>query len=80
LTRREEEVVHLIVRGRSNRQIADELIISERTADSHVSHILTKLGFTSRAQIAVWAVEHAQDPHRGRRDTGVAAETLRPAP
>jgi non-specific serine/threonine protein kinase len=80
LTRREEEVVHLIVRGRSNRQIADELIISERTADSHVSHILTKLGFTSRAQIAVWAVEHAQDPHRGRRDTDVAAETLRPAP
>jgi non-specific serine/threonine protein kinase len=68
------------MQGRSNRQIADELIISERTADAHVSHILTKLGFTSRAQIAVWAVEHAQDLRRGHRDTELDAETLGTTP
>jgi non-specific serine/threonine protein kinase len=77
LTRREEEVARLIAGGGSNRQIAEELVISERTADSHVSHILTKLGFTTRAQIAVWAVEHAQDPGRRRRATDVGAETMR---
>jgi non-specific serine/threonine protein kinase len=76
LTRREEEVARLIVHGRSNRQIADELFISERTADSHVSHILTKLGFTSRAQIAAWAVEHLHDSRHDHHVTDLNAETL----
>ena len=58
LTRREREVAALIARGLTNREIAEELIISEMTADSHVSHILRKLGFRSRAQVARWAVEH----------------------
>ena len=58
LTRREREVVALIARGLTNRQIADELIISEWTADSHVRHILNKLNFRSRAQVAAWATEH----------------------
>jgi DNA-binding CsgD family transcriptional regulator/Tfp pilus assembly protein PilF len=80
LTRREEEVANLIMLGRSNRQIADELIISERTADAHVSHILTKFGFTSRAQIAVWVVEHTQDLRRADPDTERAAEILRTTP
>src|SRR6266851_7580096 len=57
LTRRERQVACLIRCGRSNRQIAFELIVSERTVDTHVSHILHKLELTSRAQIAAWVVE-----------------------
>lgn len=59
LSRREREVAALVARGRSNRQVADALVVGERTAEMHVGHILTKLGLTSRSQIAVWAVEHA---------------------
>jgi non-specific serine/threonine protein kinase len=58
LTPRESEVARLLSRGLSNRQIAEALVISERTADSHVYRLLNKLGFSSRAQIAVWAVTH----------------------
>jgi non-specific serine/threonine protein kinase len=58
LTIREAEVVRLIGRGRSNREIADELVISQRTAEAHVTHVLNKLGVRSRAQAAIWAVEH----------------------
>ena len=57
LSRREREVAVLLARGLTNRQIADELVISEWTADSHVRHILTKLGFRSRVQVAAWATE-----------------------
>ena len=66
LTARELEVAQLLARGRTNRQIADELVIAERTASTHVTHILSKLGFSTRSQVAVWAVErglHAP-PHR----------------
>jgi DNA-binding CsgD family transcriptional regulator len=55
LTAREREVAALIGQGRSNRDIAESLVLSERTVASHVGNILTKLDFTSRAQIAVWA-------------------------
>jgi DNA-binding NarL/FixJ family response regulator len=54
LTRREHQVADLIAKGLSNRDIAASLVISQRTAESHVQHILTKLGFTSRAQVATW--------------------------
>lgn len=57
LTAREREVAVLITQGKTSREIADLLVISERTAEVHVSNILGKLGFTSRAQIAAWAVE-----------------------
>jgi non-specific serine/threonine protein kinase len=57
LTEREREVAALIAQGKSNRALADELVVSERTIGTHVENILSKLGFTSRAQIAVWAVE-----------------------
>jgi non-specific serine/threonine protein kinase len=50
-------VAALIAEGRSNREIAEALVLGERTVESHVSSILAKLGFTKRAQIAVWAVE-----------------------
>lgn len=56
LTPREREVVLLVARGLTNRQIAGELTISERTVTTHVDHILRKLGVTSRARIAAWAV------------------------
>ncbi len=55
LTRRERDVARLIAKGYGNRRIGQELVISIRTAESHVDHILTKLGFTSRTQIAAWA-------------------------
>jgi non-specific serine/threonine protein kinase len=50
-------VAALIARGHTNREIAEGLVITEWTVDSHVRHILTKLGQRSRAQIAAWAVE-----------------------
>jgi DNA-binding CsgD family transcriptional regulator/tetratricopeptide (TPR) repeat protein len=56
LTRREREVAGLVTEGLTNRQIAERLFVAERTAESHVQHILTKLGFTSRVQVAAWAV------------------------
>lgn len=61
LTPRELQVARLIAEGRSNREIAAELVISQRTAENHVEHILTKLGFTSRAQVAVWAAASQAD-------------------
>ncbi|RZL70966.1 MAG: LuxR family transcriptional regulator, partial [Rhodococcus sp. (in: high G+C Gram-positive bacteria)] len=48
--------------GMTNRAIADRLVISPRTAQGHVEHVLVKLGFTSRAQIAAWIVEREQTP------------------
>ena len=56
LTPREREVVALIARGYSNKAIADELTITPATAARHVANILQKLGFTSRTQVAWWAV------------------------
>lgn len=54
LSAREHEVAMRIHRGMSNRDIADEFVLSVRTVDTHVQRILAKLGFTSRAQIAAW--------------------------
>ena len=55
LTPREAEVASLIGRGLSNRAIADRLVLGERTVETHVSNLLAKLDFSSRAQIAAWA-------------------------
>jgi DNA-binding CsgD family transcriptional regulator len=55
LTPREREITVLIAQGHSNKGIAEELVISPATAARHVANILSKLGFTSRAQIAAWA-------------------------
>ncbi|WP_158647627.1 LuxR C-terminal-related transcriptional regulator [Actinoplanes sp. ATCC 53533] len=54
LTRREAQVAELIAQGMSNKQIAEKLVISQRTAESHVEHILQKLGLVSRIQVASW--------------------------
>ena len=61
LTKREQQVADLIAQGLTNKQIAGQLVISPRTAQGHVEHILSKLGFTSRTQIATWLVEHTRD-------------------
>lgn len=57
LTMREREVAALIAQGKSNGEIADELVLSKRTVESHIANILSKLGFTNRAQIVRWAIE-----------------------
>ena len=57
ITRAEAAVAELVAAGLRNREIADRLVVSDRTVDNHVSHILTKLDFHSRAQIAAWWTE-----------------------
>ncbi|MDT5041277.1 MAG: hypothetical protein QOE51_2262 [Actinoplanes sp.] len=54
LTKREREVAALMAQGLSNREIAARLVVAQRTAEGHVENILSKLGFTSRAQVAGW--------------------------
>ena len=58
LTKREFQVARLVATGLTNKQIATELTISRRTVEVHVDHILRKLAFASRAQIAAWITEH----------------------
>jgi DNA-binding NarL/FixJ family response regulator len=58
LTEREHDVLGQVARGRSNKEIATELGITERTARTHVSNILGKLGLASRTQAALYAVDH----------------------
>ena len=58
LTPRELDVIRLLAEGQSNRVIADDLSLSERTIENHVTHILTKLGMESRTAVAVYAVQH----------------------
>jgi DNA-binding NarL/FixJ family response regulator len=62
LTPREREIATLVSSGMTNRAIAGELFISTATVAKHVANILTKLGFKSRAQVAVWMAEN--DPGR----------------
>jgi non-specific serine/threonine protein kinase len=62
LTRREDEVAALVARGLTNRDIAAQLFLSVRTVEVHVDHILTKLGFRTRTQLAAWAYEAGLRP------------------
>ena len=57
LSPREIEVARLVARGLTNKQIGEALFVSERTAENHVQHILVKLGFGNRSQIAAWAAD-----------------------
>jgi non-specific serine/threonine protein kinase len=57
LSKREVEVARLVASGMTSRAIAERLFLSERTVESHIEHILTKLGFSSRAQVASWATQ-----------------------
>jgi DNA-binding NarL/FixJ family response regulator len=57
LSPRELEVARLVARGLTNKQIGETLFVSERTAENHVQHILLKLGFSNRSQVAAWSRE-----------------------
>jgi non-specific serine/threonine protein kinase len=57
LTAREEQVAEMIADGLSNKEISERLVISQRTAETHAANILKKLGYASRAQVAVWITE-----------------------
>jgi DNA-binding NarL/FixJ family response regulator len=61
LTHRERQVAELVAQGLSNNDIAARLVISRRTAEAHVEHMLLKLGFTSRAQIAAWVTQRSPE-------------------
>lgn len=61
LTKREAQIAALIAEGRSNKDIAAELVVSPRTVGGHVERILAKLGFNSRTQIASWVSGHASE-------------------
>jgi len=58
LSAREQEVAALLAQGLTNRQIAERLVVTERTLAAHIEHILDKLGFASRHQVGAWAAEH----------------------
>jgi predicted ATPase/DNA-binding CsgD family transcriptional regulator len=60
LTKREHQIAELLAAGLTNEGIASKLVISRRTVDTHVDHILVKLGFNSRTQVAVWVSERAK--------------------
>lgn len=65
LSRRETEVATLVARGMTNRQIADRLVLAERTIEGHVERIRGKLGVHSRTQIAVWVVSNLEGSRGG---------------
>ena len=58
LTAREREIAQLVADGRSNRQIADRLVLSERTVESHIRNALTKLDLSNRTELATWLLRH----------------------
>ena len=64
LTRRERQVAQLVAQGLSNMDIAARLVIAQRTAEGHVEHILRKLGFTNRTQLAAWVIDQREDRNR----------------
>lgn len=69
LTEREREVLALVARGYTNKQIAEALYVTEKTARNHVSHILDKLGLSRRSEAAAYAVEHKIVPPRDRKSS-----------
>ncbi|MGK3203182.1 ATP-binding protein [Amycolatopsis sp. MEPSY49] len=76
LTRRESEIARLVATGLSNREIAIRLVIAQRTAETHLQHILNKLSFANRTQVAIWVNEQGAartgdpDPARGDQLSG----------
>jgi DNA-binding CsgD family transcriptional regulator len=58
LSRREVEILRLVAGGKSSREISDELVLSDRTVERHITNIYTKIGVHSRAQATAWAIGH----------------------
>jgi DNA-binding NarL/FixJ family response regulator len=69
LTRREAQVADLVAAGRTNRQIARALTISEKTVEVHVHNVIAKLGAQSRTEVATWVVAEQNAPLHGSPDT-----------
>ena len=69
MTEREREVAALVAQGKSNREIAEAMVVSVKTVETYVTRILNKLGYDSRVKIATWAVKKglSKDP-KGLRD------------
>jgi DNA-binding NarL/FixJ family response regulator len=67
LTAREREIASLMAGGLSNREISGRLVISEGTVEVHVKHILSKLGFRSRSQVAAWLAHQQSEAPGGHR-------------
>jgi DNA-binding NarL/FixJ family response regulator len=63
LTNREVEVLRLIARGLSHREVAQRLTITPKTAEHHIEHIYNKIGVSARASAALFAMEHDLIPH-----------------
>jgi two-component system, NarL family, response regulator LiaR len=59
LTEREREVIRLVAQGRSNAEIAQALIISDKTVKTHISNVLSKLGLQDRTQLAIYAIKNS---------------------
>jgi non-specific serine/threonine protein kinase len=66
LSERERQVARLVTRGFNNREIADELVISMKTTEAHIHHVLNKLGLSNRVQIATWGLRHGIVPTEER--------------
>lgn len=58
LTSREMQILRLVIAGKTNRAIATEIYISEKTVEFHLNHIYTKIGVRTRLMAGVWAVQH----------------------
>jgi DNA-binding CsgD family transcriptional regulator len=71
LTSREVDVLRLLARGNSSRQIAEQLVISPKTARNHIEHIYTKIGATNRASASLFAMQSGLLPETG----AIAAES-----
>src|SRR3989442_12377466 len=81
LSPREREVAELVAEGLTSREIAERLVVSERTAEGHVEQIRNKLGFHSRTQIAGWVERHrtgVNAPARRVAAGAIAVELPRP--
>ena len=66
VSRREPEVALLVAPGHTNREIAAELAMTNRTVDTRVSNLLRKLGLASRSEVRAWAIEHGLVPSSSR--------------
>jgi DNA-binding CsgD family transcriptional regulator len=70
LSRREVDVLSLAARGLTTREISEQLVISPKTADHHIQHIYNKIGVSTRAGAALWAIQNEVVRSAGRSDRG----------